>query len=78
MKRMVSILTAVVCVGTAVAFTGCGGEVVPEGRVGIEFWYEADMNTNSTYYELVKTYNDTQGVGGRRVRLSHDDLGRRR
>lgn len=62
MKRMVSILTAVVCVGTAVAFTGCGGEEVPEGRVGIEFWYEADMNTNSTYYELVKTYNDTQGV----------------
>ena len=62
MKRIVSILTAVVCVGTAVAFAGCNQEVVPEGRVGIKFWYEADMNTNSTYYELVKTYNDTQGA----------------
>ena len=62
MKRIVSILTAVVCVGTAVAFAGCSEETVPEGRVGIKFWYEADMNTNPTYYELVKTYNDTQGA----------------
>lgn len=62
MKKTVKALTLALILGTVFAFAGCGGEKVPEGRVKIEFWYEADLNTNSTYYELVKTYNDTQGV----------------
>lgn len=62
MKKITRILAVAVGVSAALSFAGCQTETVPEGRVGIEFWYEADINTNPTFYELVRTYNDTQGA----------------
>ena len=58
MKKITRILAVAVGVSAALSFAGCQTETVPEGRVGIEFWYEADINTNPTFYELVRTYND--------------------
>lgn len=62
MKTVSRVLAVIMCIGAVVSFAGCRQDEAPEGRVGIEFWYEADINTNPTFYELVRTYNDTQGV----------------
>ena len=50
MKKITRILAVAVGVSAALSFAGCQTETVPEGRVGIEFWYEADINTNPTFY----------------------------
>lgn len=62
MKKIAGVLAVVMCIGTALTFAGCRTEEIPADRVNVRFWYEADMYTNSTYYELARTYNDTQGA----------------
>ena len=59
-KILAMAIGACMCVGSAGMLAGCGDDT-PEGFTGITFVYEADMYANPTFYELVKTYNDTQG-----------------
>lgn len=59
-KVLAVAIGACMCVGSAGMLAGCGDNT-PEGFTGITFVYEADMYANPTFYELVKTYNDTQG-----------------
>ena len=64
MSKLTKVFSMVIgvamCFATVTLATGCG-EKTPEGFTGITFVYEADMYANPTFYELVKTYNDTQG-----------------
>lgn len=62
MKKTCKLLSILWCAVTAFSVSACGGETVPPGSKVIKFWYEADSATNRVYYELVKTYNDGQGV----------------
>ncbi len=72
MSKLTKVFSMVIgvamCFATVTLATGCG-EKTPEGFTGITFVYEADMYANPTFYELVKTYNDTQvsGVGETRT-----------
>lgn len=59
-KILAVALGAAMCAGTVGMMAGCG-EDVPEGATRIRFTYEADMNLNPTFYEMIRTYNNTQG-----------------
>lgn len=48
------------CFATVPLAVGCG-EKIPEGTTRVRFTYEADMNINPTFYEMIRRYNDTQG-----------------
>ena len=59
-KRFAGILLAVMLGCSVVA---CGTtEDVPEGSIGITFWFDGGMSDVNAYYSLCKAYNDTQGA----------------
>lgn len=53
-------LGACMCVGAAGVLAGCGDNT-PEGFTRVRFTYEADMNINPTFYDLLRAYNNGQG-----------------
>ena len=59
-KRFAGVLLAVMLGLSVVA---CGTtEQIPEGSVGITFWFDGGMSDVNAYYSLCKAYNDTQGA----------------
>lgn len=62
-KRIVALALCCMLLVATVALTGCTPEEeVPEGAVSINFWYDCGLQTQSVYRELIKVYNETQGV----------------
>ena len=64
MSKLTKVFSMVIgvamCFATVTLATGCG-EKIPEGTTRVRFTYEADMNINPTFYEMIRRYNDTQG-----------------
>lgn len=61
MKKVAKFLSVVFALCMACSLCACGGGGSGD-NVKIAFVYEADPVLNKTMYELVKKYNDTQGV----------------
>ena len=59
-KILAVALGACMCACTVGIFAGCG-EDIPEDATRVRFTYEADMNINPTFYDLLRTYNNGQG-----------------
>ncbi len=59
-KILAVAIGACMCACTVGIFAGCGDNA-PEGFTRVRFTYEADMNINPTFYDLLRAYNNGQG-----------------
>ena len=66
MSRLTKLLSAIIgaamCLSVMGIAAGCDNNTAPEGSVSINFWYDCGLDSQPVYRELVKTYNDTQGI----------------